>query len=239
MWITLAGCTLEVSTLICNMKKYICTVVLALSFLIPAKAEKGYGVSLSYFLPTNGYFANPISPLAIRGIGFDVWKGHAGIKTGYVMYHVGGMNIAGNIPVTPSKPVFHSFYSNLIPLYLELDIPISEFGLELNAGGFFYKNFGLKLDESAVLELITADGTFAYSSSTNFNNPWGAGYLIGGKVFYKLSKYKLKAGVNYLVGSSKINLKGTVEKVFFTDTFEYPDAQLDYRGFEIILGISF
>ena len=221
------------------MKKHIFTVILVFSFIFQGKAEKGYGVSLSYFIPTNGYFANPISPLAIRGIGFDVWKGHAGIKTGYVMYHVGGMNITGNIPITPSKPVFHSFYSNLIPLYLELDIPINQFGLELNAGGFFYKNFGLKLNESAILEMATTNGSTAYSTTTTFSNPWGAGYLIGGKLFYKLSKFKLKAGANYLAGSSKINLQGTAQRIFVTESFEYPDAQLDYRGFEIIFGVSF
>ncbi len=227
-----------------NMRKVIIIFIFSISLSIQGSGQD-FGISASFFIPKNGYFSTPISPLSIRGISLAS-AGIFSIDIGGSLYRMTGMSITTNEPIDTRKPMIGPFFNIMIPLEAVISLGNSNTSFLIKGGGFAFYNFGTKLNYGNIdramadyLNLEVANADFS------FNNNIGFGYEFGLELIQYINRqFGITLGANYYIGGSNLNLKGTVKGVDINGNLSVTDvdlseARLDYTGLEISVGLLF
>ena len=223
------------------MKKLSGTLILIL-FLPACSLAQDFGLSFSYFLPKNGYFSTPISPFSIRGLGFDINR-YLAIETGASLYRMSGLNLKG-LPFESKDPLIGPNFTILIPLELVLQLKGSRMEFDIKGGGFFFYGFAQKINYGNFDRALrrTQQWQVANSDLSFENNP-GFGYHGGAELtVYVTSQVGVSLETNYFVGDAKFPLQGSFtggNSIVETKPADYPDAKIDFTGFEFAIGLIF
>jgi len=217
--------------------------MLLVSGLNSASSAQEMGLSFSYFLPARGDFSIPVTPFSIRGIGFD-FNRFSGIETGGSIYRMSGMNIK-DLPFESDEALAGPFFSVFVPLELILKADLGRHVFKLKGGGFGFINFGTKLHHGNIDRALRDHLEWeVLNSEFHVKNKPGYGYLFGAEYTLYINKsLGVSFEAQYLNGASNLDMKGEYRgiansggTVMQVDQ-EYPDAQLDYRGVEISIGV--
>jgi len=203
------------------------------------------GLSFSYFIPKNGYFSVPVTPFSIRGLGVDISRVIA-IETGGSLYRMSGMNVR-DVPFDSKDPVIGPFFSIYVPVELVLSFNLGGPVFKLKGGGFAFYNFATKVNEGNLDRvLLEYTGWEVLNSDYSVKNKIGIGYHFGAEVLFYLSEqFGISLEAYYLSGGSKLDMQGSYTGVandgenIQTVTENFPDAVLDFRGYELSLGVIF
>jgi len=227
------------------MKKCL-ILIAAMTALVSTTAKcQDVGLSFSYFFPKNGDFSVPVTPLSIRGIGFD-FTSFSGIETGVSLYRMSGMNIK-DIPFSSDKALVGPFFSILVPVELVIFAESRRATFKIKGGGFAFYNFDTKLNEGNIDRALKEELNWeVINTDFQVDNTIGLGYLFGGELVYYINKkLGLNMEIQYLIGESDLNMQGTYTGLpsenegLQTVEVSYPDSKLDFTGFEISLGAIF
>ena len=226
------------------MNKSIVTLLLIFSSISITSLSQDIGVSASFFLPRNGYFSAPISPLSIRGVSI-LGNNTFTIDIGGSLYRMSGMNITG-VPFESKEAMVGPFFNLMVPLEAVLHVGNKTTSLLFKGGGFAFYNLGTKRNYGAIdralrknlqLEIVNSD--------FEFDNTLGYGYEFGVEFIQYINRqFGITLGANYYIGGANLNLKGTVKGVdgsgnLYEESVEYGEAKLDYTGLELSVGVLF
>lgn len=225
------------------MKKLI--LIIALLASSPQLKAQDLGLSFSYFIPKNGYFSVPVTPFSLRGVGFDVTNFFA-IETGFTLYRISGMGVR-DLPWESRKPLIGPFFSLMVPLEGVITLSFNNSAFKLKGGGFAFYNFDTKINEGNLdRELRDYLDWEVLNSDFSVNNNIGLGYHFGAEfILYFSDKFGLSFEAYYLSGSSPLDMKGNYNGIpqngdmITQETVEYPDARLDFTGYEFSIGVLF
>ncbi len=225
------------------MKKLI--LIIALLASSPQLKAQDLGLSFSYFIPKNGYFSVPVTPFSLRGVGFDVTNFFA-IETGFTLYRISGMGVR-DLPWESRKPLIGPFFSLMVPLEGVITLSFNNSAFKLKGGGFAFYNFDTKINEGNLdRELRDYLDWEVLNSDFSVNNNIGLGYHFGAEfILYFSDKFGLSFEAYYLSGSSPLDMKGNYNgipqngDIITQETVEYPDARLDFTGYEFSIGVLF
>lgn len=203
------------------------------------------GLSFSYFIPAEGYFSVPVSPFSIRGIGIDLGRVFA-LQTGASLYRMSGMNVR-DTPFKSTRAIIGPFFSIMVPFELVLHVNRGNPSFMIKGGGFGYYNFATKVNEGNLdRTLLGYTGWEILNSDYKVDNKPGIGYHFGAEVLFNFSeRFGIALEAYYLNGSSKLNMQGSYRGLpaegVATETIreDFPDAMLDYRGYELSIGVVF
>ena len=223
------------------MRNLIVIVVLVSSFKLSAQQV---GLSFSYFIPRNGSFSIPVSPFSIRGIGVDL-NNFVALETGASLYRMGGLNII-NVPFKSTKPLTGPSFTLFVPAELVLQFKGKTVEFDVKGGGFAFYSMWQKLNDGNIDRAIREERNWLVANSDlSFKNNLGYGYHAGVELSFDVTRqWGLSFEVNYLIGSSKIPLKGSVSGVdsnglvISGDVIDEPTAKVDYTGLEFSIGIN-
>ncbi len=225
------------------MRKIILISFVSVLFSIQAKSQD-FGISASFFLPKNGYFSAPISPLSIRGVSLAS-AGIFSIEIGGSLYRMSGMSIT-NVPIDTRKPMVGPFFNIMVPLEAVINLGNRNTSFLIKGGGFAFYNLGTKLNygniDRAMVDYLNVE---IANSDLTFDNTIGYGYEFGIELIqYMNRQFGITLGANYYIGGANLNLQGTVKGVdingIITNTpIDFKEAKLDYTGLEISVGILF
>lgn len=226
--------------------------LILLFLLITILSVQGIGVSFSYFLPRNGWFSHPVTPVSLRDIGPDFGR-FLGVAGSLTLYSIRGMGITdeqGN-PIDSGGPLVGPFLSVLGSAVAKVQIPIRQLRLEARGGVFGCYNIDPPVMTGNLDRyLATATPPTVYeavSSSVSADGRWGWGWVWGGKATYFIKgQLGIALGANYYLGGSDLELTGSYEAA---EAGQPPvtvpalppilsSARLDYSGWEIILGLE-
>lgn len=220
-------------------------IILLLSFLSLSIKAQDFGLSFSYFIPKNGYFSVPVTPFSIRGVGFDLTNFFA-IESGFSLYRISGMGVKG-LPYESKNPLVGPFFSLMVPLEGVITFNFSNQAFKIKGGGFIFYNFDTKINEGNLdRELKEYLGWEVLNSDFSVKNNLGYGYHFGAEyIVYFSKKFGISLEAYYLSGSSPLNMKGSYMGVpsdgdnIMTEEVEFPDAALDFTGYEFSIGVLF
>lgn len=222
------------------MKVLFSALVLCLSLQLQAQQV---GLGFSFLFPRGGNFSAPVAPVSIRGVGLR--SGPVFLETGLTWYRMSGLGVQG-LPFNYDEALTEPFNSFLIPLNIGLEIGGRDVKFLPRIGGFFAVNAHYTPREGAFskgFSKLRTDFDLVWTeTSLEQNNTFG---LLAGveSVIRIRDGLGLRLGVNYYLGRSALNPSGnytallrdgTVER----GTFEFPDTDLDYSGWELMIGIS-
>ena len=125
------------------MRKILLITIVSMLFSLKANSQD-FGISASFFIPKNGYFSTPISPLSIRGVSLAS-AGVFSIDIGGSLYRMSGMSIT-NVPIDTRKPMVGPFFNIMVPLEAVINLGNSNTSFLIKGGGFLFYNFGTKLN---------------------------------------------------------------------------------------------
>jgi len=226
------------------MRKISIITIVSILLAIQGKGQD-FGISASFFIPKNGYFSAPISPLSIRGVSLAS-AGVFSIDIGGSLYRMSGMSIATNEPIDTRKPMVGPFFNIMVPLEAVINLGNANTAFLIKGGGFAFYNFGTKLNygniDRAMIDYLNLE---IANSDFTFTNNIGYGYEFGLELIQYLNKqFGVTLGANYYVGGAKLNLQGTVKGVdangiVLSQNVDLSDAKLDYTGLEISVGLLF
>ncbi len=206
--------------------------------------SQGMGVSFSFFFPKNGSFSVPISPFSIRGVGIDLNR-YVAIETGFSLYRFSGLSIT-DVPFETNDPVMGPTITFMAPLELVLQVGNTSQQFRIKGGLFFFYNFSNRfLYGNLDRALRDLEGWDVLNSDFNYDNNVGWGYELGAEYIVYVSKqFGITMGVNYFIGGSNLNMRGSYRggvngSVLETVQAAYPDSILDLSGWEISLGALF
>ena len=223
------------------------TILLLITICSSLANAQGFGISMSYLYPKNGYFASPVAPLSFHDIGLD-FGNYISLASSFTLYNVGGMSIA-ELPYGESKePLMGPFVSFAIGAYPIITIPIVKktLFLELKGGWLGFINFNPRLMEGNLNDyLANGSGLENVSSAFSFDNKFGQGWSYGGDIIYYFSKTMgIKMGAKYLLAQGPLNLKGTYSGIFpgngnpvVEQAVDLSGAYLDYQGLSVNVGV--
>ena len=223
------------------MRKLLLIAVLFSTFQITAQQV---GLSFSYFIPRNGSFSIPVSPFSIRGIGVDL-NNFMALETGASLYRMGGLNII-NVPFKSNKPLTGPSFTLFVPAELVFQFKGNGVEFDVKGGGFVFYSLWQKLNYGNIDRAIREERNWTVANSDlSFENNLGYGYHAGVELSFDVTRqWGLSFEVNYLIGSSKIPLKGSVNGVdsngviITGDAIDEPKAKVDYTGLEFSIGIN-
>ncbi|UCF96481.1 MAG: hypothetical protein JSV89_15045 [Spirochaetaceae bacterium] len=226
--------------------------IIALLFLLAAVLSiQGIGVSVSYFLPRNGMFSHPVTPLSLRDIEFDIGR-FLGVGGSLSLYSMRGMGITdaeGN-PIASDGPLVGPFLSVLSSAVAKLKLPIPPLEFEASGGVFGCYNIDPPLMTGNLDRyLASATGTTyeAVTSTISLDGRWGWGWVFGGSATYFLKgQFGISVGANYYLGGGNLELSGSYDAYDdgsgWVTGQDIPailkTARLDFSGLEIILGVE-
>lgn len=209
----------------------------------PVKSQE-LGMSFSFFFPKNGYFSTPVSPFSLRGVGVHPTDFFS-IESGFSLYRMSGMNVI-NLPFETREALMGPFFSMMVPLQAVFELNAGNVVFKVKGGGFGFYNFDTRINygnmDRSMREYYHWD---IANSDLDYDNKIGFGYLAGGEIiFYFADKFGINFEVNYLSGGARLNYRGQVTggiqpDIIQTESVNYPDARLDYTGWEITVGILF
>jgi hypothetical protein len=233
--------------------------VLAATLLVTAAASvSSIGITMSYFLPRDGRFSHPVSPLSVRDVGVSLGR-YFGLAGSLSLYGIAAMGItdAEGTPLELGGPGVGSFKSILGSLVGKIIIPIKVrqvVKLELvgRGGVFGCYNIAPPLMTGAVERYLaeTAPGGpyEAVEASITSEGRWGWGWLFGGSATYYISsQVGVSLGALYYLGGAPLKLSGSFDAYNTggqaADDASLPSvlqgARLDYSGLELLVGVSF
>lgn len=218
--------------------KIIATLLLLVTVYMSSSAQ---GVSISVLIPKNGYLSTPVSPLSIRGLGYN-W-GAIGFATGGSLYNMPGLPMS-NIPFANDKPLTGPHWSILVPLQLTLEFHSKTVSVRFLGGGFGMVHLFPQLNYGNVDRAIAdyEDWEVANADFDLKSKP-GGGWMAGVEfIFHVNRKYSITTEVQYLSGQSKIELNGSYiggNSSIEEKQVNYPNAQVLLEGVEISLGLNF
>jgi hypothetical protein len=202
------------------------------------------GLSFSYFIPRHGDFSTPISPFSIRGLGLNLNKFLA-IETGASLYRMSGLGMI-DLPFESEHSLVGPNFTIFVPAELVIELKGNKVQLDIKGGGFFFYGFDQHLNYGNIDKALRQyeNWDVANSSLTYENNP-GFGYHFGGELTLPVTgQVSVSLETNYLVGSSKLPLKGSytggkIGGVNETKSVDYSDAKIDFTGLEFSIGLIF
>lgn len=225
------------------MRKILLITIVSILFSIKSNSQD-FGISASFFIPKNGYFSAPISPLSIRGVSLAS-AGIFSIDIGGSLYRMSGMSIT-KVPFDTRNPMVGPFFNVMVPLEAVINLGNSNSSFLIKGGGFVFYNFGTKLNygnlDRAMVDYLNLE---IANSDFNFDNTIGYGYEFGIEYIQYLNRqFGITLGANYYIGGANLNLRGTVKGVgingnISTTPIDFQDAKLDYTGLEISVGLLF
>jgi hypothetical protein len=134
----------------------------------------------------------------------------------------------------------------MVPLEAVLEARAGNFIFRLKGGGFIFYNFGNHINygnfDREIRNYYTWD---VANSSFEYDNKIGYGFLVGGEIIlYFTKKFGMNFEINYLSGGSNLNYRGsviggTLENGIRKIPLVYPDARLDFTGWEITIGVLY
>jgi len=230
------------------------TVLVLLLLLLAALTAQGVGISLSYFLPRNGLFSHPVSPLSFRNIGTDVGR-YLGVAGSLSLYSIRGMGIKDREgePIDTGGPLVGPFLSVLGSAVGKIRVPLRQLELEARGGIFGCYNIDPPLKTGTLDRYLAAatptDSYEAVTSTVSADGRWAWGWVFGGKIIYFIKgQVGIAAGANYYLGGGDLKISGTYDAfdedavLPLLDNEPLPNslqnAHLDYSGLEIILGVE-
>ena len=185
----------------------------------------------------------PVSPFSIRGLGVHPTNFFS-IESGFSLYRMSGLNVT-DIPFETREPLMGPMFSLFIPLEAVLEAQAGNVVFRAKGGGFGFYNFINHVNygnfDRAIADYYEWD---IANADLTYQNKIGFGYMFGGEVIlYVTRQFGINIEVNYLAGGSDLNIQGTatgsgpagLESI----EINYPDAHLDYTGWEITFGIIF
>jgi hypothetical protein len=231
-----------------KMKRSLVQFVIIILLLLAANSSiraQDLGLSFSYFIPKNGYFSVPVTPFSIRGVGFDLSRVIA-IESGFSLYRMSGMNVR-DVPFETKEPVIGPFFSIFVPVELVFSFDLGGPIFKVKGGGFGFYNFATKVNEGNLDRvLLEYTGWTVLNSDYSVKNKLGIGYHFGGEIlFYLNDRFGISLEAYYLNGGSKLEMQGSYTGVenngeeIKTVAEDFPDAVLDFRGYELSIGVIF
>ena len=225
------------------MKKFV--LIICLISASPTIQSQDFGLSFSYFIPKNGYFSVPVTPFSIRGVGFDINRFFA-IESGFTLYRISGMGVKG-LPYESKNPLIGPFFSLMVPLEAVITFNFDNQAFKLKGGGFLFYNFDTNINEGNLdRELKEYLGWEVLNSDMSVTNNIGYGYHFGAEyIIYFSKKFGVSLEAYYLSGSSPLDMKGTYKGIpengdmIVEEPADFKDAQLDFTGYELSIGILF
>lgn len=220
-------------------------IVISLLILVSFQSHaQEMGVSFSFFFPKNGYFSIPISPFSVRGIGVNLNR-YVAIETGASLYRFSGLSVT-DVPFETKEPIIGPSITTLVPLELVLQFGNNTHQFRIKGGVFGFYNFTHQLMygnlDRALREM---EGWDVLNSSFEYDNKPGWGYEGGAEyIVYVNNQFGITLGANYFLGGASLNMRGAYSGAS-GGAFEpekqanYPDAKLDFTGWEISLGVLF
>ncbi len=230
------------------MKKLIWLFSMVLIIVIAApfhgKAQD-LGLSFSYFIPKNGYFSVPVTPFSLRGIGFDITR-FLSVETGFTLYRMSGMGVR-DLPFESKKPLIGPFFTLMVPAELVISMNLGGPVFKIKGGGFGFFHFDTRVNEGNLdRELLKYKDWQVLNSAYSAKNKFGYGYLFGAELFFNLTKkFGLSLEAYYLSGFSTLDMQGSYTGVpndgdpLTSIEENFPDAKLDYTGYEFSIGVIF
>jgi hypothetical protein len=225
------------------MKKIFLILSLAMGSAIGSNGQQ-VGLSFSYFVPRNGYFSTPISPFSLRGVGINFNK-YLGVQTGATLYRMSGLNMI-DLPFESKEPLLGPNFALFVPVEFVFQLKGRQIKFDLKGGGFFFYGFDQKLNYGNIdRSLRNYQKWDVANSDLSFQNNPGFGTHFGGELtVYVTNEFGISFEVNYLMGTSKIPLKGdavggTMAGPFQTLPIDYKDAKVDFTGLEFSIGLIF
>jgi hypothetical protein len=145
-----------------------------------------------------------------------------------------------------SKPLMGPMYSITASLMPAVSIPIGPIDIDICGGYFGSYNISPKIIEGNLDRMLAqSEGWDVCTSNFTFDNNISHGFVYG--VIFTIwfnDKFAIAPGVVYYDGSSPVNLRGdysggNIGGINQTKTIEFSDSRLNYRGFEVQIGIQF
>jgi len=217
--------------------------VLSFALLSLQLSAQEVGLAFSYFLPRNGYFSTPISPFSIRGIGRDLNKFIA-LETGASLYRMSGLNII-DASFESKKPMTGPAFTIFVPAEIVFQFKGRKAEFDIKGGGFAFYSFAQKLNYGNIDRAVKEwKGWEVANTNLDYPNKIGFGYHAGVELSFTVTRqwgFSLEA--NYLMGSSKIPLSGSLvgadaSGALYRETVDEPNAKVDFTGFEFSIGIN-
>lgn len=201
-----------------------------------------FGLSFSYFIPRNGYLSTPISPFSIRGLGVDLNRFIA-LETGASLYRMSGLGMK-DLPFETRHALVGPNFTIFVPAEIVFKLKGSHIEFDIKGGGFFFYGFDQKINYGNMDRAIRQmENWTVANSSVTFENKPGFGYHAGAELtVYATSQLGISLECNYLVGESKIPLKGSYtggSTTLETKPIDYADAKVDFTGLEFSIGLIF
>lgn len=224
-------------------KLLVASAVILIVMINPVKAQQ-IGATYSYFLPTKGYFSMPVSPFSFSDLGLKFGDNFS-LVTGISLYRFSGMHVS-KFPFEVDKPAMGPFFSLLIPLSAKFILSIEKIKFELKAGMFGFYNFDNHIIYTSLNEPAAEyKGWDIASLNLDYNNKPGYGLTAGAAITYFFKKnLGIVLGMNYYDGAAPLNFKGTLSggdigASLQSENVSYPDAELDFSGFELKVGVDY
>ncbi|MCG8318852.1 MAG: hypothetical protein MI921_05085 [Cytophagales bacterium] len=202
------------------------------------------GVSASFFIPENGYFSAPISPISLRGVGINMTD-YLSLETGITLYRMSGLNVK-ELPFESKKPLIGPAFTVLVPLELVLEFGVENHVFQIKGGGFSFFNFDQKINEGNLdRALLDYTGWEVLNSNFDADNNIGFGIHFGAEyILYIKNNFGISMGGYYYLGQAEVNLSGTLtggsgNSGIDTISESFPGSEVDFTGLEISLGILF
>ena len=221
------------------MKRLLGFYLMAMAITLQAQEV---GLSFSYFIPRNGYFSTPISPFSIRGVGVDLNK-YVALETGASLYRMSGLNII-NVPFESKQPMTGPNFTIFVPAELVFQFKNKKAELDLKGGGFAFYAIAQKLNYGNIDRAIRDKENLQIANADlDFKNKPGFGFHGGIEFTVAVTRqWGLSFETNYLMGSSKIPLKGNYRGADSNGTIslkdvDEPNAKVDFTGLEFSIGV--
>jgi hypothetical protein len=214
--------------------------------IISSNIGKAQSIGFSYLFPSNGYFSHPIAPVHINlPLKFNNFFQ---ISPGISLQNIGGMSMSGFGDEYKSDRAlvgpFQSFNFSVIPTIV---IPTKYIELELMGGAFGFLSMNKKLMTGNFNDMLTEAHSYtSIQSDLNFENHiFGWGYVFGAKLnFYVRDNIWGYISGKYYIGNQAmpingiINYTSTDNQTLQEKNINFPDALINYQGFEISIGGS-
>jgi hypothetical protein len=223
-------------------------VFILMMFSLGVAQSYSVGVTSSIFLPRNGYLSYPVAPLSFRNIGVS-FGDYLGLSGSLSLYSIRGLGLrdADNQVIDTDEPVVGPMHSLLVPLFLEVRLPVKATELTLKGGIFGFYNFGMHLMLGSLDRYILANDPPAITAVTtdidDYGGRLGFGYVFGADLtWYFMDNVGLVLGALYYLGKARMDFSGTYDTAGTQDVAlptEISEARLDFSGLELILGVSY
>lgn len=165
------------------------------------------------------------------------------LETGASLYRMSGLNII-NVPFESKSAMTGPNFTVFVPAELVFQFKGRKSELDIKGGGFAFYSFAQKLNYGNIDRAIRDQhGWDVANADLQFENKPGFGYHAGFEFTVSVTRsWGISFETNYLMGASKIPLKGTytggtLNGGITTNTLDEPNAKVDFTGLEFSIGV--